>query len=384
MHPDMNAYRCSIVRGGTSKGIFFRASDLPVDPKERDRVILSVFGSPDVRQIDGLGGADVLTSKLAIVGPSEVPGVDVDYTFGQVSFERAFIDYKGNCGNISSAVGGFAIDECMVPAVEPITTVRIRQTNSNSLLIAEVPVKNGRACVDGDFHIDGVPGTGAKVVMNWSGTVGTLSGKLLPTSHAKDVIHVKGRDYTVSLVDAGNPLVFIPASELGMRGIETPREIEDNAELMDTIQAIRSEAAVLFGLVDNPAKAAEESPYNPFFSIISPSADYEATNGVGVKKEQVDVIARLSFMLKMHKTYPITGTVCTGAAARIPGTVVWDALSNAAREGTTIRIGHPAGVVPVEAEAIYHGGETCITRLGVYRTARRIMDGLVYVRKSAL
>lgn len=384
MHPDMKAFRCSIVRGGTSKGIFFMRNELPADPAERDNVILAAFGSPDIRQIDGLGGADVLTSKVAIIGPSTSPDADVDYTFGQVSFERRFIDYRGNCGNISSAVGAYAIDEGMVPPVEPIATVRIRQTNSDSILIAEVPVKDGKACVDGDFHIDGVPGTGAKVVMNWSDTVGALTGKLLPTGNAKDVIVADGKSYTVSLVDAGNPLVFIPARELGMRGTETTAEIEADLRLMNTIQAIRSQAAVLFGLVDDPAKAETESPYNPFFAIVSAPADYDALNGVNVKAEDIDLVSRLSFMLRMHKTYPITGTVCTGAAARIPGTVVWDLIGEDARKNGIFRIGHPGGVVPVEAEAEQIGAQTRITRLGVYRTARRIMDGLVYIRKSAL
>lgn len=384
MHPDMNAYRCSIVRGGTSKGIFFMSNELPTDPVERDNVILAAFGSPDIRQIDGLGGADVLTSKLAIIAPSTSPDADVDYTFGQVSFERHFIDYKGNCGNISSAVGAYAIDEGIVPPVEPITTVRIRQTNSNSILVAEVPVKDGKACVDGDFHIDGVPGTGAKVVMNWSATVGALTSQLLPTGNTKDSIIANGKKYQVSLVDAGNPLVFISARELGMRGTETTAEIEANMELMDTIQAIRSQAAALFGLVDDPEKARTESPYNPFFAIVSPPADYRTPGGSQVNADSIDIVSRLSFMLKMHKTYPITGTVCTGAAARIPGTIVWDMISPTAREGGTLRIGHPGGIVPVEAEAVYENGKTTITRLGVYRTARRIMDGLVYVRKSVL
>lgn len=384
MHPDMNAYRCSIVRGGTSKGIFFMKNDLPADPVLRDKVILAAFGSPDVRQIDGLGGADVLTSKLAIIAPSESPDADVDYTFGQVSFQQSFIDYKGNCGNISSAVGAYAIDEGIVPAVEPVTTVRIRQTNSDSILVAEVPVQDGKAMVDGDFHIDGVPGTGAKVVMNWSGAVGSITGKLLPTGRAKDTISAKGRTYTISLVDAGNPLVFIPAKELGLQGTETTAYIESNTELMDTIQEIRSQAAVLFGLVDDPAKAETESPYNPFFAIVSPPADYEALNGIQVTAADVDVVARLSFMLKMHKTYPITGTVCTGACARIPDTVVWDMITPEARENGTLRIGHPGGVVPVEAEAEQTSEGTVIRRLGVYRTARRIMDGLVYIRQSVL
>lgn len=384
MHPEMKAICCSIVRGGTSKGIFFKKNELPLDPRLRDEVILAAFGSPDVRQIDGLGGADVLTSKLAIVAPSDSPDADVDYTFGQVSFEQRFIDYKGNCGNISSAVGPFAVDEGMVAAREPVTTVRIRQTNSDTILVAEVPVKDGKARVDGDFHIDGVPGTGAKLTLDWSGTVGAMTGVLLPTGHPKNTIQAEGHSYTVSLVDAGNPLVFIEAKELGMKGTETPAEIEGNPQLMKTILAIRAEAAVLFGLTDRSDLANTDSPYNPFFAIVSPPADYTALNGLAVHAEEIDLVSRLSFMLKMHKTYPITGTVCTGAAARIPGTVVWDLVGAQARLDGALRIGHPGGVVPVETEAVITNGQTQIKRLGVYRTARRIMDGLVYIKNSVL
>lgn len=265
-----------------------------------------------------------------------------------------------------------------------MTTVRIRQTNSNTILVAEVPVKDGKACVNGDFHIDGVPGTGARLVLDWSGTVGAFTGRLLPTGNPRDTIEVNGTGYPVSLVDAGNTLVFIAAEDLGIKGTEGAEEIEADQGLMETIQAIRSQAAVLLGLVDSPEKAALQSPYNPFFAIVSPSAGYVARDGKTVSPEDTDLTARLSFMLKMHKTYPITGTVCTGAAARIPGTVVWDMLQEKARKNGTLRIGHPGGIVPVEAEGVTENNQTRITRLGVYRTARRIMDGLVYIPKSVL
>ena len=386
MHPEMEQIRCAIVRGGTSKGIFLRANDLPADPARRDAVILAVFGSPDIRQIDGLGGADVLTSKLAIIGPSSKAGCDVDYTFGQVSFEKAFIDYKGNCGNISSAVGGFAIDEGMVRAVEPVTTVRIHLTNSGSVLTAEVPVKDGKARVSGNFAIDGCPGTGARVTLDWSGVTGGITGKLLPTGKPKDVFHIDGREYPVSLVDAGNPLVFIHAASLGMKGTESPAEIEGDAALMAVIEKIRGKAAVLCGLTDAPENAALQSPYNPFFAIVSPPADYTAINGKKVRAGDADLVSRLLFMLKMHKAYPIPGTVCTGAACRIPGSVAWEALGERGKQARTILIGHPSGVIPVEAEAREapdEPGGVAVTRLGVYRTARRIMDGYVYVLKAS-
>ncbi|MCC8194842.1 MAG: proline racemase family protein, partial [Deltaproteobacteria bacterium] len=236
MHPEMEMLRCAIVRGGTSKGVFIMKNELPKEPEKRDAVIRAIYGSPDIRQIDGLGGADVLTSKLAIISPPSRPDADVDYTFGQVSFETDFIDYKGNCGNISAAVGPFAIDEGMVEPVEPVTTVRIHLTNSGNILVAEVPVKDGKAMVTGDYAIDGCPGTGAKITLDWSDVAGGVTGKLLPTGNVKDVVTVDGKRYTISLVDVGNPLVFIHASSLGMKGTESPAEIEGNKPLMELIE----------------------------------------------------------------------------------------------------------------------------------------------------
>lgn len=384
MHPEMEMLKCSIVRGGTSKGIFIMKNELPKDPAERDEVICAIYGSPDLRQIDGLGGADVLTSKLAIISPPSRPDADVDYTFGQVSFETKFVDYGGNCGNISAAVGPFAIDEGFVEAVEPVTTVRIHLTNSNNILVAEVPVKNGKACVEGDYSIDGVPGTGAKITLDWSDTAGAITGKLLPTGNAKDVISVDGKDYEVSLVDAGNPLVFIHANSLGMSGTESPNEIEANEDLMATIEKIRGRATVIFGLVKTPEEAAIKSPYAPFFAIVSPPADYTSISGEKVNAEEVDIVSRLLFMMRMHKTYPVTGTVCTGAAVRIPGSVAWEVLRKEAKTRQSVNIGHPGGVISVQAEAEVISGEVKLKRIGVYRTARRIMDGYVYVRKTVL
>lgn len=382
MHPEMEMIRCSIVRGGTSKGIFIHKNDLPSAPEKRDAVIRAIYGSPDLRQIDGLGGADVLTSKLAIISPSTRPDCDVDYTFGQVSFEAEFIDYKGNCGNVSAAVGPFAIDEGMVEPVEPVTTVRIHLTNSNNVLIAEVPVKDGKAMVTGDFAIDGCPGTGACITLDWSDVTGGITGKLLPTGNVKDIISVDGKDYTISLVDAGNPLVFIHAQSLGMKGTESSAEIEGNKPLMALIEKIRGKAAVLCGLVDKVEEAAAKSPYNPFFAIVSPPADYTTYTKSTVKAADVDIVSRLLFMLRMHKTYPGTGTACTGAAVRIPGTIAYEVLREEAKNRLSVNIGHPGGVIPVEAAATVSGNDIKVTRLGVYRTARRIMDGYVYVRKA--
>jgi len=372
------------MRAGTSKGIFIKENDLPADPELRTKTILNIFGSPDVRQIDGLGGADVLTSKLAVVGPSSRSDADIDYTFGQVSLTAPFIDYNGNCGNISSGVGPFAIDEGFVKVESPITKVRIHLTNSDNILVAEVPVVDGRAAVDGDFVIDGCPGTGACIILDWADTAGAFTGKLLPTGNSKDSITVEGRAYEVTLVDCATPVVFIRAESLGLSGTETPAEIEANSKLMALIEKIRSHAAVMFGFVSDPEEATAKSPYSPFFSIVSSASSYETFDGKFIDEKDIDIVSRLLFMQRMHKTHPGTGTVCMGAAARIPGTIVNDVLKKEAHSRVQIKIGHPAGIIPVESAIEKRDKEIVLTRAAIYRTARRIMDGVVYVKKSVV
>ncbi len=385
MHPEMTPYHVVIHRGGTSKGIFLKENELPKDREARNRVIRAIFGTPDTREIDGLGGADVLTSKLAIIGPPTCEGADVDYTFAQVSFDTDLVDYGGNCGNISSAVGPFAIDEGLVPAVEPVTRVRIHQVNTNCILVADVPVKDGKAQVMGDCKIDGVPGTGAKVMLDFGDTAGSTTGKALPTGSPTDVIHAEGYgEFTVSIVDAGNVLVFIEAESLGLKGTESCAEIEKDKALTDKMEAIRAACTVKIGMAASLQEATEKSPYVPFFAIVSKPADYvSGIDGHQVKAQDVDLVSRLSFMLHMHKTYPGTGTVCTGAAARIPGTLVYKQLSEEARKGSILRIGHPGGVIEVDAQ-IKDEKALKFSRLAYERTARRIMEGTCYVRNDRL
>lgn len=384
MHPEMKQIKCTIIRGGTSKGVFIKLNELPSDPKKRDKVIKAIFGSPDIRQIDGLGGADTLTSKCAIIGPSTRHDADINYTFAQVGIEQDIVDFKGNCGNISAGVGPFAIDEGMVPITSPITKVRINQTNTGRIIVAEVPVKEGKAAVDGDLQIDGVPGTGAKITLDFSDTQGAVTGKLLPTDNAVDTIIIDGKEYHISIVDAGNPLVFITAEELGLRGTERPDEIERDNSLMKTIEHIRGIAAEKIGLVKKWDHAADKSPYIPFFAIVSPPSDYETYNNKRISKTSIDVVSRLLFMLKVHRTYPGTGTVSTGAAAKIQGSVVWNMMTDEARKREIIRIGHPAGTIQVETRATVTKGVAEISKIAINRTARKIMDGYVYVRKTEI
>jgi 2-methylaconitate cis-trans-isomerase PrpF len=332
-----------------------------------------------------MGGADPLTSKLAIIGPPTREDVDVDYTFGQVSIEKPLVDYKGNCGNISSAVGPFAIDEGLVDPAEPKTTVRINQTNTGCTLLAEVPVVNGKAAVEGNFHIDGVPGTGARIDLDFSGTAGAVTGRILPTGNPTDRLDVEGvGPVDVSVVDAGNPCVFVRADDLGIAGTETPAEIDANQALNDRIERIRGTVAAGIGLVEDWRDAARESPYVPFFALVGPPAEYvDFTTGRTVEAQKVDFVARLLFMLRMHKAYPVTGTVCTGAAAKIAGTIVYEAARPDSRSRSLTRIGHPAGVVEVEAVVRSDDG-VHLLRASMGRTARRIMEGYVFVPWSTL
>lgn len=382
MHSQMDMIRCAIVRGGTSKGIFIMENELPGEQKERDRMLLSIFGSPDIRQIDGLGGADVLTSKLAIIAASDGGEADVDYTFGQVSIEKAFIDYGGNCGNISSAVGGFAIDRGLVRAVEPVTTVRIRLTNTNRILTAEVPVIHGKAAVEGDYHIDGVPGTGARITLDWSGTVGGITGDMLPTGNVADEILVEGKKYRISVVDAGNIVIFIEAKALGIVGTQRPELIEGDRERMRLIEHIRGEVCRRLGLVARWEDAQTVTPFQPFVAIVSKACSHECFNGKRIDEGECHLVSRIVFMQHMHKAYPITGTVATGVAARIPGSVVYSLLAESAHGTPLLKIAHPSGLIETEAQAAYSGNRVTIERIAVYRTARMLMDGYVYVRKN--
>lgn len=364
-----------IMRGGTSKGIYIKANDLPTDPQERDALILRIFGSPDVRQIDGLAGADPLTSKLAIIGPSSSPDADVDYTFAQVSIHERVVDYNGNCGNISSGVGPFAIDESLVKAVEPVTRVRIRNTNTDKMLYSEVQVKDGKARVKGDCAIAGVPGASAPILMDFAATAGAATGSVLPTGHPVDTLDTSRGPIEISIVDVANPCVFVRAKDVNMKGTETPAEIDGDKALLDYLEEIRSKCCALIGMAKTPGEATKNSPAFPMVAFVTEAADYvDFTSGKTIRKDEVDFVSRLMFMQVLHKTYAGTATACTGAAAKIKGTIVNQVIPHI-DQIETIRIGHPAGVIPVVAAV--DGVE--VKKAALVRTARRIMEGYALV-----
>jgi len=372
--------RCVIMRGGTSKAVFLKEADIPAEPEARRRVILKVYGSPDKRQIDGLGGADPLTSKLAIIGPPRRPDVHLTYTFGQVEIDHPEIDWRSLCGNISAAVGAFAVYEGMVAPTAPVTTVRAFNTNLGRVLSIEVPVADGRPLERGDYRVPGVPGSGARILIDFADTAGGATGRLLPTGNAVDVLEVPGHGrLEVSLVDIGNAHVFLRAADLGLTGTETAAEIDARAELRALLERIRGLAAQRMGMLADAAHSARDTPATPLLAMVSPPAAYRnALAGGKVAAEEVDLVSRLMFMQQMHKTYAGTSTVCTGVAARLPGTLVHQVTRPHNRPA--IRIGHPAGVIETESDIAPDGR---VLRATLGRTARRIMEGYVFVPEDA-
>lgn len=370
--------RAAVIRGGTSKGVYLLASELPGDPAVRDRVILSIFGSPDPRQINGLGGADPLTSKVAIIARSQRPDADVDYTFGYVGIEKAVVDYEGNCGNISQGVGPFAVDEGLVPVTEPVTTVRIFNTNTKKIIEASVPVRDGKALTQGDFAINGVPGTGAKILLNFVNSGGSKTGKLLPSGNVVDKMELAdGRSVRVSLVDAANPAVFVQAAEIGLTGRELPRDAAANPQILALMEEIRAKAAVMMKLAPSPEKV---SPAVPKVAFVAPPQDYETITGARIAAGECDLLARTKALAVMHKAYAVTGGICVSAAALIDGTVVSEVVGPQAKATGTVRVGHPSGISDfVITVARTAAGAFELTQAGVAGTSRRIMDGFVHV-----
>lgn len=385
MH-DYIMFRCAIVRGGTSKGVFFADNDLPEDKKTREKVILAAFGSPDIRQIDGLGGASSQASKVMIISPSRRNDADVESTFGQVSIATPLIDWGGNCGNLTAGIGPFAIEQGMVKAEEPSTVVRIYNTNTKKLIIATVPVKNGRPLQHGDYAIPGVPGTGPRISMEFVDPAGSFSGKLLPTGNTKDVIILDDkRKFTVSIVDAANPVIFVNAEELNLKGTELPLELEARKDVMDTLEKIRSVIAEMMGMVKDRNLATKQSPGLPKIGVVSAPKEYTTTGGDKINKEAIDVLGRLLSMQTAHRSYMATGAICTASAAMVKGTLVNEYLPRERKKNSDIiKIAHPYGLMDIGVKWEEKDGRTLIISATVGRTARRIMEGWVYIPKDRI
>ncbi len=391
-NPDMTGTPCFMMRGGTSRGLYFLKKDLPEKQEDWAPMFLRFMGSPDVRQIDGVGGAVSVTSKIAVVGPSARPDADVDYTFAQVSVDKPLVSYAGNCGNISSGVGPFAVEAGLVPPREGLTTVRVYNTNTHKIIEEDVVTEGGRVVYRGDYAIAGVPGTAAPVKLKFMDPAGTLGRGLLPTGNASDILEVEGLgSVRVSIVDAANPLVFVKAEDAGLKGTELPKDVDGDPVMLDRLEKIRGMAAFKLGLVSDPARSAWDSPGIPKMTFVSSPRDYSAADGSEVKADMIDITSRMMSMQKTHPSYAMTGAMCTAAAAVIPGTVVNEVLSERVMaEAETlgkesgllsalIRIGHPSGILDAGVEFVpAEGGLPLVRDTYGFRTARLLMKGEIF------
>ena len=372
---------CAIIRGGTSKGVYLREEDVPPPGEERDRLLLRIFGSPDVRQIDGLGGAEPLTSKCVLVGPGDDEGVDLRYTFAQVEIDRPHVDYGSVCGNLSSGLGYMGLHAGYLHAAPEASVVRSRVhvVNNGSWLGVETPVRDGQPLSSGDAHIAGVPGTGAEVIVNLAGLAGARLGAVLPTGRAVDVLEVPGHgELEVTLMDVGNPHVFLRASDLAVRGTESAAALAGDGALQARLERIRGLAAERLGMVSSAGAATQETPAAPILGLVAPPAAYDTPAGGTIAAEEIDLLGRLMFMQRTHKTYAGTSTACTSVAVRVPGTIPAE-VAHVPMEDAPIRIGHPSGVLRSESVVDPGGDHIEVTRATVPRTARIIMTGQVHL-----
>lgn len=361
------------MRGGTSRAVMFRAEHLPADQPGRDAIMLACLGSPDPnrRQLDGLGGALSSLSKVAIIGPPSRPDADVDYTFGQVAIDAPVVSWRGNCGNISSAVGPYALDEGLVTADGPTVRVRIHNTNTGKIIVAEFATEDGQAAVDGDFVLQGVAGTGAPIRLAFLEPAGAVTGRLLPTGVLREWMELPGLRLEVSMVDAANPVVFAAASDFGLSGAETPGWLEAQPDLLARLEALRIAASLRMGIAPTEAAARLQVRNLPQIGLLTRSND-----------PALHIRVQMISAGQPHRATPLTGAMCLAVAARLPGTVP-HAMAQPVDAGADMMIGHPSGRLPVAA-TIDAGPEPLVREAVVYRTARRLMQGAVLVPRSRL
>ena len=372
------------MRGGTSNAIVFHQKDLPADRKQWDEIFLAAIGSPDPygRQLDGMGGGISSLSKVCVVGPSSRPDADIDYTFAQVQVKEAKVDYSGNCGNMSAAMGPFAVDEGVVKASGREALVRVHNTNTKKVIWSRFALDDELSAVDGDLAIPGVSGTGSPVKLEFRDPGGATTGKLLPTGNVVDMLDVPGYGkFKVSLVDAANATCFLSATDLGIIGTEMPEELDRNVELLKKLAAIRIAASVAMGIARTPEEAAEKRTV-PFVGFVSGPQDAVTLAGEKIEAGKVDLTARMISNGQPHRALPLTVTLCTAVAARIEGSLVNQAARLASDPDAEIRIAMPSGILTVAARVYKKGGSWHAEQGAFYRTQRRLFEGYVYVRAS--
>lgn len=369
------------MRGGTSKGLFFDPADLPDDPNQRDALLLRALGSPDLygTQMDGLGGATSSTSKVALVSSSTWPGYDLDYRFGAVAVGNPVIDWSGNCGNLSAAVGLFALTRgLLAPPVGDTVSIRIWQANLGETLVAHLPMRDGQPLETGDFAMAGVAFPGAAVTLDFLNPGGNTV--LLPSGRPVDRLDIPGLGaLDATLINAGNPTLFVRAADLGLSGTESRTEFNQNSALLNRCETIRAHGAVAMGLATSPDEATACRPHTPKLAFIAPPRDYQATDGALIAASAMDLSARILSMGALHHAFTGTGAVALAVAAMTPGTLVWETTAGRLRSGAEVRIGHAAGVIAVGATVVPHNGQWRAEKVTLRRSARRLMEGEVLI-----
>ncbi|MEA3154636.1 MAG: 2-methylaconitate isomerase [Betaproteobacteria bacterium] len=374
------------MRGGTSNAIVFNANDLPRDRALWDEVFLAAIGSPDPygRQLDGMGGGISSLSKVCIVSPSTRADADIDYTFAQVSVKEAKVDYSGNCGNMSSAMGPYAIDEGLVKASGKDALVRVHNTNTRKIIWSRFSLDEALAAVDGDLAIPGVSGTGAPVRLEFREPGGATTGKLLPTGRVAQLLDVPGHgQFNVSMVDAANACCFVRADALGITGTEMPEALDSNTALLERLQAIRIAASVAMGIAAT-AEEAKAKRVVPFIGFVSEPQDAFTLTGETIGANSVDLTGRMISNGQPHRALPLTASLCMAVAARLEGSVVNAVTRKSSDPDAAIRIAMPSGVLTVAATVRKNGAEWHAEQGAFFRTQRRLFDGYVYVRSSRI
>lgn len=375
------------MRGGTSKGVFFRLQDLPAAAQkpgpERDALLLRVIGSPDPygKQTDGMGGATSSTSKTVILSASAKPDHDVDYIFGQVAIDKAFVDWSGNCGNLSAAVGPFAINSGLVDSSRVpengIAVIRIWQQNIGKTIVAHVPITNGQVQETGDFELDGVTFPAAEVRIDFMDPADSEEGSMFPTGHLIDDLEVPGvGTFKATLINAGIPTIFLNAKDIGYTGTELQDDINNDEKALAMFETIRAHGAIRMGLITEVVEAAGRQ-HTPKVAFVAKPASYVASSGKQVKENDIDLLVRALSMGKLHHAMMGTTAVAIGAAAAVPGTLVNLAAGGGA-SGSVV-FGHPSGILRVGAEAVLQEGNWIVKKASMSRSARILMEGWVRV-----
>jgi len=376
----MRKFKTVFMRGGTSKGLMFLKDDLPENRAEWDCIFLQCMGDPDPKQIDGMGGTVSSSNKIVVVWKSDEEDTDLEYLVGQVIAGKSSVDYKSNCGNMTAAVAPFAVEEGLIVAKGSETNVTMLNRNTGKYIEVTVPLTDGRFLNDGTAQIAGVDGTASRLMVNFLDPAGAKTGVLLPTGSESDFfVTEQGEKIQVSVCDISNPMVMVRAEDVGLLATETPEQMNANDEAMKNLEEIRAAAAVKMGFAKDPDDARKNSPAVPKVGIFSAPKSYIDLAGKLHNKEEMDILVRVISVFKCHKACPLTSASAVAIMLKLKESLLSQELG--LFEGDEIRIGHPSGIMVVSPQLKISGGQMEVRGVAVVRTARRIMEGIIYIRE---